>query len=78
MFRDISDAMLARGYAYDLLFRNMPPYGMPLFDNRPARPKKRYLRRALAWSFERSGSLLTAAAARLRPGSKTPTLQGCG
>lgn len=86
MFREIGDAMLARGYAFDLLFQNMPPrgvqprrhaYGEPVAAA-PQREKRRYLRRALAWSFERGGRALSGAAARLRPAGEAPRLQGCG
>lgn len=81
MLREIGDAMLARGYAFDLLYRNLPPHSPQFRDARTPmvlRPKRRYLRRALAWSFDRSGRLLTGAAARIRPAGETPTLQGCG
>jgi hypothetical protein len=51
MFKDITDVMLARAYAVDFLFQNVP------FE--PERPRRHLLRKSLAWLLRAGGRALT-------------------
>jgi len=51
MFKDITDVMLARAYAVDYLFQNIP--------HDPEAPRRHYLRNSLAWVLRTGGRALT-------------------